>query len=635
MDGKMKKSALLLVCIVLSASLTIALTSPPTDCTDPIIQSTWDSVFKQPSSGIAVFANGSIVGSWCGKYFAYKHVGAATYILFGHTELITSSGNSFNETFIYARYANLTDDGKDLVDSITNINEAAELFFPNGTDFYYENTSFYENYVNLRGSSLAIGYSTDEYSAYYRSTPGAWAASDHAGNREYSFTKNVSNNEYRMYESGTINNNYTYDGYTFSKRLWPPPLICAPNWNCGSWAACLNSSQKRNCTDSNNCGNNATKPFVTQTCTCTSNWSCSSWANCSNGTQTRDCNDMNNCGNNATKPFVNQTCCTPNWNCGSWAACLNSSQKRNCTDSNNCGNNATKPFVTQTCTCTSNWSCSSWANCSNGTQTRDCNDMNNCGNNATKPFVNQTCCTPNWNCGSWTLCLNSTQTRACNDRNNCGTAIGRPPQNQSCAQNECASNSDCDSGEACSDNECVAASLSPKRFNVLWLFALPIPLAVVILIVFKNQLFGASFEPKRYRPAPPQQPRRAQWPTQAPYPRPIPLTQSVRPYSSATRHSINQAQYQKLQAAKEVKEAFAQAFGPTKAPTQTKENSIPIPQEINIPQVFKPCPKPRIEDKVIKLSRPKTLKKTKYTLTQIYKPSEPKDTFDKLRELYQ
>jgi len=552
MDGKMKKSALLLVCIVLSASLTIALTSPPTDCTDPIIQSTWDSVFKQPSSGIAVFANGSIVGSWCGKYFAYKHVGAATYILFGHTELITSSGNSFNETFIYARYANLTDDGKDLVDSITNINEAAELFFPNGTDFYYENTSFYENYVNLRGSSLAIGYSTDEYSAYYRSTPGAWAASDHAGNREYSFTKNVSNNEYRMYESGTINNNYTYDGYTFSKRLWPPPLICAPNWNCGSWAACLNSSQKRNCTDSNNCGNNATKPFVTQTCTCTSNWSCSSWANCSNGTQTRDCNDMNNCGNNATKPFVNQTCCTPNWNCG-----------------------------------------------------------------------------------SWTLCLNSTQTRACNDRNNCGTAIGRPPQNQSCAQNECASNSDCDSGEACSDNECVAASLSPKRFNVLWLFALPIPLAVVILIVFKNQLFGASFEPKRYRPAPPQQPRRAQWPTQAPYPRPIPLTQSVRPYSSATRHSINQAQYQKLQAAKEVKEAFAQAFGPTKAPTQTKENSIPIPQEINIPQVFKPCPKPRIEDKVIKLSRPKTLKKTKYTLTQIYKPSEPKDTFDKLRELYQ
>ena len=472
--------------------------------------------------------------------------------MFGHTELITSSGNSFNETFIYARYANLTDDGKDLVDSITNINEAAELFFPNGTDFYYENTSFYENYVNLRGSSLAIGYSTDEYSAYYRSTPGAWAASDHAGNREYSFTKNVSNNEYRMYESGTINNNYTYDGYTFSKRLWPPPLICAPNWNCGSWAACLNSSQKRNCTDSNNCGNNATKPSENRTCTCAPNWSCSSWTSCLNGVQTRACNDLRNCGNNATKPFVNQTCCTPNWNCG-----------------------------------------------------------------------------------SWTLCLNSTQTRACNDRNNCGTAIGRPPQNQSCAQNECASNSDCDSGEACSDNECVAASLSPKRFNVLWLFALPIPLAVVILIVFKNQLFGASFEPKRYRPAPPQQPRRAQWPTQAPYPRPIPLTQSVRPYSSATRHSINQAQYQKLQAAKEVKEAFAQAFGPTKAPTQTKENSIPIPQEINIPQVFKPCPKPRIEDKVIKLSRPKTLKKTKYTLTQIYKPSEPKDTFDKLRELYQ
>lgn len=43
---------------------------------------------------------------------------------------------------------------------------------------------------------------------------------------------------------------------------------CAPNWQCGTWSACVQTgTQTRICSDSNNCGNNTNKPAETQTCT--------------------------------------------------------------------------------------------------------------------------------------------------------------------------------------------------------------------------------------------------------------------------------------------------------------------------------------------------------------------------------
>ncbi|MGD0576487.1 MAG: peptidoglycan-binding domain-containing protein [Candidatus Staskawiczbacteria bacterium] len=88
---------------------------------------------------------------------------------------------------------------------------------------------------------------------------------------------------------------------------------CTPNWQCGSWATCSNSTQTRTCTDSNNCGTTTGKPSLTQSCTmpvivCNPNWQCSGFGACTNNQQTQTCNDSNNCGTTANEPALSQNC---------------------------------------------------------------------------------------------------------------------------------------------------------------------------------------------------------------------------------------------------------------------------------------------------------------------------------------
>ncbi len=42
---------------------------------------------------------------------------------------------------------------------------------------------------------------------------------------------------------------------------------CSPNWNCGDWQECINGTQVRACTDSNNCGIQEGMPETSQACT--------------------------------------------------------------------------------------------------------------------------------------------------------------------------------------------------------------------------------------------------------------------------------------------------------------------------------------------------------------------------------
>lgn len=60
-----------------------------------------------------------------------------------------------------------------------------------------------------------------------------------------------------------------------AQNTTPPPPVCNPNWQCGSWSACSNFQQTRTCTDSNNCGVSDLKPVGAQSCTMPLNISCS------------------------------------------------------------------------------------------------------------------------------------------------------------------------------------------------------------------------------------------------------------------------------------------------------------------------------------------------------------------------
>ena len=150
---------------------------------------------------------------------------------------------------------------------------------------------------------------------------------------------------------------------------------------------------------------------VSQTTTCTPNWKCGNWSTCVNNSQTRICTDSNNCGTTTNKPLETQSCissCTPNWECENWSTCINSQQTRNCYDSNYCGVTTGAPSQTQSCvddtiTCIPDWTCANWSSCDLSQQTRTCTDSNNCSTNVGKPAVSQYCSNPG---GNWGTCKN-------------------------------------------------------------------------------------------------------------------------------------------------------------------------------------------------------------------------------------
>ncbi len=148
---------------------------------------------------------------------------------------------------------------------------------------------------------------------------------------------------------------------------WTKATPCTESWSCSEWSECINRTQTRTCTDTNDCGTTLDKPAETQSCTyippaqnCTENWECTDWSDCVNGTQTRTCTDTNNCGTIENKPAESQSCtieCTENWECTDWSDCVNGTQTRICTDANSCGTILNKPATSQSCSseCTSHY----------------------------------------------------------------------------------------------------------------------------------------------------------------------------------------------------------------------------------------------------------------------------------------
>jgi hypothetical protein len=49
----------------------------------------------------------------------------------------------------------------------------------------------------------------------------------------------------------------------------PTTILCTPNWVCGDWGECVNSDERRECLDMNNCGTNEGKPVEYRSCAIT------------------------------------------------------------------------------------------------------------------------------------------------------------------------------------------------------------------------------------------------------------------------------------------------------------------------------------------------------------------------------
>src|SRR3989344_4581923 len=91
--------------------------SIPTDCSNAQIKATWDSIFKETSSGVNnIYTNGGVINGQCKEYIAYKN-NNGLYIL---------SGSYNNQiTTIAAIKTNLTQDKINLLVDKNNFNDVS------------------------------------------------------------------------------------------------------------------------------------------------------------------------------------------------------------------------------------------------------------------------------------------------------------------------------------------------------------------------------------------------------------------------------------------------------------------------------------------------------------------------------
>lgn len=175
-------------------------------------------------------------------------------------------------------------------------------------------------------------------------------------------------------------------------------------YECGIVTLCYRQVNCGSCLSNETCSNNKCIP------SCTPDWQCGDWSDCVNSTQTRICTDFNGCNTNISKPFEIQSCptnitnitCMENWQCD-WSDCDGSYHRysNNCIDLNKCGTTYIKPKSKQNCYCMPDWRCN-FSTCQvgydidkilrgvpirDGIQTILCKDLNKC-ENSTINFAN-------------------------------------------------------------------------------------------------------------------------------------------------------------------------------------------------------------------------------------------------------
>jgi hypothetical protein len=321
----------------------------PINCSDTQIKATWDSIFKESSSGITIYTNNTVINGQCSNYFARKIDGEIIHYLVG------AFSESLDYTAIQSLYGNCTSDYINIISGISNINEINQIPFFNST--------FLDKYVNPRESIISEEEAEVEYLSIYKETPSTWNSREVYGTIDYEFNISFQNNTLNKIYLNSVNNNYTFNRIIYTYITYSPS--CKENWSC-EWIPFIcpkNRTQTPiNCRDNNACNTtknlplNRTCRYLNTSALCTPDWNCTSWSDCTSNIQIRSCVDFNGCGDNSTKPSETQSCgttCLSHWNCTEWSpeTCPKSGlQSRNCTDVNNCSSIASQPEEEKSCT---------------------------------------------------------------------------------------------------------------------------------------------------------------------------------------------------------------------------------------------------------------------------------------------
>jgi len=435
----------------------------PTSCLDEAIKSTWDSIFKESSTGIIISSNTTQSGK-CEGYMAMKNFSTITYLL---------AWNDKNVKEIAALKANLS---QEIVSSLYN-NISQNLLNWSSPSNLALTALFMKSYAAQRDPTIAENAMANAfYQNVFKMDAGTWQFNP---TLKY-FYFNSSNPGYFgaiLYQEKDLDSIY-YTNITLSSSS------CTPNWTARNTSCLSNERFTQYFTDSNSC--NQVKENNTYQCdydnngiignltTLTSRLGLVVYSNSSllnltanysrkyqlvqfksgdivrvefnwNFSQPLNLDEINIEKQSSSdtkgyilirgipaskKVFVDRLTnyskvCAKNSELSSI-----SDLSQNCDDSGeiildcpstvsgiSCaisGNffqvegltsSAVREF--QITNCAQNWNCTVWSACISKIQTRNCTDRNNCNNLSEKPIINQSCvmppppCTSNWNCSEW------------------------------------------------------------------------------------------------------------------------------------------------------------------------------------------------------------------------------------------
>ena len=218
--------------------------------------------------------------------------------------------DSFFETYVNLRTEEINSSNKEEIFNETfemNLSEtwASEVYL-NNLSYSFFNTFSNDTYEEISYGRISFNYSYAIFS-FTSNAIVLGCAEDTTCEENWSICINQVQNKTCTNSS----NCYTTFNYSKTRQCG---FICVQNWSVGNWSDCLGGLQIRVVNDLNSCGNNTGKPAMNQSCSgisCISNWSCGSWSpsDCpQSGTQKRTCTDKNNCNPNSLTKSETQSC---------------------------------------------------------------------------------------------------------------------------------------------------------------------------------------------------------------------------------------------------------------------------------------------------------------------------------------
>lgn len=438
-------------------SASIVVPSTPSDCSDASIKATWDSVFKETSTGITIFSNTTQSGR-CETFTAYKIQGEIAEVLYASNTLVSGS----NYTLVIGLAGNFTDT---YINILRNITSFQNNTYTNNTLVTYGKSRSY----NLANSIL-------DFTSYFKQNPDSWTTNASTDRTTYQYIESVLNSSGTITSLGSSSANYSLNSATY---------ILTSNSQCTSNWAAVNTTCRNDETfvvwynDTNSCSAPTNRPANTtgycdynqnglagnETQISKTNLALTGYINSSVINYSRNYtspmlvelregnvsrisfnysfSSALNIGSisvekqNSSSKFgylivrnlhINKDLIIDKLNSSSSSVCVKDMEITNISQiSANCtgeserliacpGNNSSfgctitaegKYLVTgltnsavkemgisSVVTCTENWTCGGWSVCSNGQRTRSCTDNNLCGTNVNEPVSTETCVNP-------------------------------------------------------------------------------------------------------------------------------------------------------------------------------------------------------------------------------------------------